>query len=225
MPARDKLIYTDAPDALVRLNAILPLAARQAGLEPPLRELHHNILRRLAETGRAPSAAELASATGGDPAPALARLRALDLVVLDDEGEIAGAYPFTLEQTPHRVSFSGFEVRAMCSVDALAIGPMTEQVVAVRSRCHGCGAPLVFTQHDEQTAPASETRKIRVGIAWRDPGCCAAHSLCREMVFFCGAAHARAWQTGSVARHGVMRLDQAIALAKAFFLPLFGQRR
>lgn len=219
----DAIIYTDWPEALKRLNRMLPLAARQAALAPPLRAVHRRILAGFAQSGHPPRASELDGSIGGVAlSDALAQLKALDLVVLDRLGAVIGAYPFTLEQTPHRVAFDDVEVKAMCAIDALAVGPMTGRATTVRSRCHHCGTPITLEQRDETIAPPTVAREMRVGIAWHDPGVCAAHSLCREMVFFCSPVHARDWQARNESLHCLMQPAHAIALAKAFFLPLLG---
>lgn len=180
-----------------------------------MRALHREILHALA-TG-----ADLPALT----AAPLEQLRAADLVVVDADGCITGAYPITCESTDHAVRHNGYAVHAMCAVDALAIGPMFGHTASVRSRCHGCGTPIALEQDDEAVAPASARDAVHVGIAWRETGGCAAHSLCREMVFFCNATHAAAWQAQAPACQAVLRLPEAIRLAKAFFLPLLAEDR
>lgn len=207
--------YASAVESLARLQAYLPVGVRQSALAPPLRSLHREILRALA--------------TGADvpvlTAAQLEQLRAADLVVVDADGRVSGAYPITREPTNHAVRYNGYVVHAMCAVDALAIGPMFGHPASVRSRCHGCGASIALEQDDEAIAPASARDAVHVGIAWRETGGCAAHSLCREMVFFCNLTHAAAWQAAAPASHAVLRLPEAIRLAKAFFLPLLAEDR
>jgi mercuric reductase len=210
-------------DALARLNALLPLAERQAALPEPLRTLHRRVLHALAASGRAPRLAELAAPGLDDVAAGLDALRRADLVVLGAPGEPLGAYPVTLEDTPHRVVIGRHSVNAMCSVDALAVSPMFGVTTRIASRCHHCGAPLAIAQHDRELEPERLRDVLRVGIAWRAPGCCAAHSLCREMAFFCDEAHARAWGQAAGTECSVLTLAQAIDLARAFFLPLVGK--
>jgi mercuric reductase len=178
-----------------------------------MRSLHREILQALA--------------TGSDlPAitPAqLEQLRAADLVVVGAAGAVTGAYPITLEPTDHTVKHNGHAIHAMCAVDALAIGPMFGHATSLRSRCHVCGTPIALEQDDEAITPEHLLDTVHVGIAWRETCGCAAHSLCREMVFFCGPVHAAAWQADAPATHSVLRLPEAIRLAKAFFLPLVAE--
>ncbi len=203
--------------ALAHLNALLPLAARQAQLPPEWRALHQTILRAFAARGRPPARAELAAGTP-DVDAALARLRADDLVVLDEAGEIAGAYPFTLDATPHTVHVNGHTPRAMCAVDALAVGALFGLATAITSHCAATGAPVRVTQYG-LTLPAAPA-DLRVGIHWQTPGGCAAHSLCREMPFLRDAAAAEAWRQQAPAERETFTAAQALALADAFFAPL-----
>jgi mercuric reductase len=206
--------------ALERLEGILPLAARQASLPPALRTVHRAILAAFAERGAPPAAEGLVALTeDGDLAGALARLAADDLVVLDAAGGVAGAYPFTLEGTPHRVIVHGHTVNAMCALDAVAVAPMFDCVTTIDSRCHVSGTPVRIRMDGARLLEAQPSPDLRVGIRWRSPQVCAAHSLCREMVFLGDAAVAAQWQ-GDVDAAAVLDLEEAVALGAAFFRPL-----
>lgn len=87
--------YTKAPDALARLKEYLPLASRQAALEPALRHLHQAVLLSLASGEHRPDVASLASKLGiAQVTQALGRLRADDLLVLNEHGEdVCSGYP------------------------------------------------------------------------------------------------------------------------------------
>lgn len=207
--------------ALSRLNALLPLAERQAALDASSQRLHRSILKLFVELGRAPHSDELAACTGiNGIRAALERLRDSDLIVLNRDGEVAGAYPFSAEGTPHRVLMDGREVYAMCAVDALAIGPMFHLPAVIESHCHVLGQAIRLYQNGANIDPQRSSRGVCVGIGWRSPGCCAAHSLCREMVFFASRALALEWQGGQADVRSVFSLDEAIQLGMAFFLPL-----
>jgi mercuric reductase len=207
------LRYATATESLARLQAYLPVGARQEALERPLRTLHREILRALATGSHLPAVA---------PAQ-LEQLRAADLVVVGADGTVTGAYPVTRESTDHAVKYNGYAVHAMCAVDALAIGPMFGHAASLRSRCHVCDTAIALEQDDEMITPAHALDVVHVGIAWRETCGCAAHSLCREMVFFCSPAHAATWQADAPASRAVLRLPEAIRLAKAFFLPLVAE--
>jgi len=213
--------YLSAENALPRLSAFLPLAARQVALEPSTRALHQAILRALASRAEPPNVPALADEVAvADPFAALAQLGSADLVVLDQDGAVVGAYPVTLETTPHRVQLDGRSVHAMCALDALAVGPLFGCVTRIESSCHACGALIAIEQDDEQIAPGRSLGDVHIGIAWQPTSGCAARSLCREMVFFCCVSHAAAWQAEAPERNAVLSLPQAVLLAKAFFQPL-----
>ena len=78
-------------------------------------ELRHRIYTRLAETGRAPTRAEIADDT------ALRDLHDAHMVVLDHAGEIAMALPFANRPTTHRVVSGEQSWWANCAWDSLAI--------------------------------------------------------------------------------------------------------
>jgi hypothetical protein len=203
--------------AYSRLNALLPLGDRYAGLPAALRGLHRRVLEGFAQHGRAPGRSALA---GGDVEAldaALSRLAQADLIVLGGDGEIAGAYPFTMEATPHRLELPGCTAHAMCAVDALAVSPMFEVAVRIESVCHETGQPVRVAQRGVQIDP--EPAGLHVGIRWQAPGACAARSLCREMVFLASREAAGTWSR-AVENRSVFDLPTAVALASAFFLPL-----
>lgn len=83
-----------------------------------------------------------------------------------------------------------------------------------------CRTPIALTQHDERVIPDTDNSDIHVGIRWQSPHGCAARSLCRDMVFFCGPEHAQEWQRGNESTHAVLSLPEGIVLAKQFFMPL-----
>ncbi|MEM9466819.1 MAG: organomercurial lyase [Actinomycetota bacterium] len=86
-------------------------------------ELRRHVYRTIADTGRAPTAAEIGALVGGPDAAAehLARLDDRHFVVLDDDGEIAMALPFAANPTGHRVISDDRSWWANCAWDALAI--------------------------------------------------------------------------------------------------------
>lgn len=195
--------------AVRRLNDLLPLADRQAGLDDRLRSVHRSVLHAFADRGQPPRL---------DPADARV-LEALDLLVLGQDAVVVGAYPFTTEVTDHRVVLPSGDTHAMCSLDALAIAPVFWSKTRIESRCAVSGVPVIVEQ-DGDTLEAADPPAPWVGIRWQHPEGHAAHSMCREMVFLADEAVARTWQNGETDDAGLFPLPDAIRFAAAFFGPL-----
>lgn len=215
-------IGIDVRASVARLNGLLPLKARQDRLSPELRALHRAVVLGLVMHGRPPSRDEISSLVGeANVEPALARLGSDDLIVRSPDGQILGAYPATTEPTPHVVEVHGHSIHAMCSLDALSISAVFGCEVTIRSSCRVTGEPLLVRQINGQIAEAS-LAEVLVGVRWRaPPGVCAAHSLCREMVFLKDAAAAAAWHQGDLDGHSLYTLSEAVAFGDAYFRPLF----
>src|SRR5216684_6893973 len=110
--------------------------------------------------------------------PQLEELHRRDLVVLNGD-RIVGAYPFTDRDADHQVTLDGRVVNAMCAVDALGIGAMTDRDITIASRCRHCGAPIRVTTRDQGRALAQI--EPRTAVMWqsvRYEVACAANSLC-----------------------------------------------
>ncbi|PNU20487.1 hypothetical protein C2E25_07145 [Geothermobacter hydrogeniphilus] len=205
-------------DILHHLNDLLPLKARQNALAKEDAALHRSILRSFAERGKPRQRIE----KGGraEIAAALQRLRNSDLVVLDGQGDIIGAYPFTLEETPHRLTVNGHRVHAMCALDALAVSPMFDCEVRIDSSCALSGEPIHIQQRDGVLLHVEPSENLQLGIHWQSVATCAAHSLCREMVFLKDPDTAMAWQQAEPETRERVELRQAIRVAARFFTPL-----
>lgn len=152
-------------------------------------------LVKYAEDGRAPSRsalAERAELSGAAIRPLLAELRRRALVVLDGE-QIVGAYPFTDRETGHRVTLYGHVVNAMCTVDALGIGAMTNRDIAIASQCRHCGAPIRITtrQRGRALAEVAPSTVVMWQTVRYERGCAA---LCATTAFFCSDEHLSAWR-------------------------------
>ncbi len=209
-------------DAVARLHSQLPLKSRQQQLDPELVGVHRAILRSLVELGRPPVLEETAKMLPGrDAAAMLARLGSDDLVVLDAQGaQVVGAYPVTVEQTPHRISVNGHQIHAMCALDALSVGPMFDAEVVIDSQCHVTNEAIRIHQEGVTILEASPSTDIRVGIRWSNPTECAAHSMCMEMVFLCDVGIGEEWQGSDTENITLFTLPEAVAFGAAFFVPL-----
>ena len=200
-------------DAVDKLNALLPLAGRQQELPAALREVHRRILRAFAETGKAPQDIDRNAASA---------LAAVDLIVLDEDGVITGAYPFTVEQTDHVVHLDEVAAHAMCSLDALAMGPMFGAETRTMSVCAQTGVPIVVAQRGNELI-GSDPETPWIGIRWQQPCGPAASSLCREMVFLADGATAIAWRGDDLDSASLFPLPRAVEFAARFFVPLMAE--
>ena len=208
--------------AVQRLNSQLPLKDRQDRLSESLKALHREVLNSLVTRGRPPTRSECAALVGeAEVDSAIARLGSEDLVVLSrDRREIVGAYPVTVEPTPHELHVNGHSIHAMCALDALSVGPMYEVPVEIRSRCRVSAEPVYIKQDGMRVLEATPST-VRVGVRWAMPsGDHAAHSMCMEMVFLKDDAAASAWHEGDHANHSLFTPEEATQFGARFFRPL-----
>jgi hypothetical protein len=208
--------------AVARLNSQLPLKARQDQLDQALKVTHQAILRSLINNGRPPRANELRQLLGElDVDCALQRLGKDDLVVLDAAGQrIVGAYPVTVESTPHRIIMNGHSIYAMCALDAVSVAPMFHTTVHIDSRCYVTQTAIAISMQDAEIISAQPSSDVRVGVRWQMPSGVAAHSMCMEMVFLLNEQVADEWQNQNKETISVFDLPQAVEFGKRFFTPL-----
>lgn len=209
-------------EAVRRLQDLLPLRERQRQLDSELQGVHRAILSSLAATGSPLTSTDIANMLSDrDATSALARLRGLDLITTDPESaEPTGAYPMTTEITPHKISVNGHDIHAMCAVDALAVSPMFGVETRIDSQCDVTQCPVHLRQRGMEILDADPSAELRVGIHWQDPSDCAAHSLCRDMVFLRDREMSREWQGDEPDVRHTFTLAEAVEIAAAFFSPL-----
>jgi mercuric reductase len=212
-------------ETLHRLHSLLPLKERQQRLSRGEGICHQAILLSFVEQGRALAGSELSSMLGqSDVKDLLSHLSENDLVVLDKQGEVTGAYPFTMKETAHKLKVNGHTVHAMCALDALAVSSMFGLDVSIDSRCAISGEPIYLRQRGLellQTAPSDE---ILMGIHWQKVTSCAADSLCREMIFLKDLDTATSWQSMGHNARELFSLHEAMELAAEFFVPLISEK-
>lgn len=200
-------------DILYHLNGLLPLKERQNAVPRTDANVHRSILRSFAGQGRPENKRAADTET-------LERLHSKDLIVLDGQGRIVGAYPFTLERTPHRLTISGHRLHAMCALDALAVSPMFDCEVQIDSQCALSGEPINIRQRGQNLLEVKPAENLLLGIHWQPVTGCAAHSLCREMVFLRDLEAAMAWQQTDPEPRELFELQEAVQIAAQFFAPL-----
>ncbi|MDF2113980.1 bifunctional organomercurial lyase/mercury(II) reductase MerBA [Roseiarcaceae bacterium H3SJ34-1] len=197
---------------------------RWSGYDPATGRVRVALLQLYAEEGCALTAAALAERAGlseTDVRPLLDELRRRDLVVLDGE-RIVGAYPFTDQDTGHRVTLDGRALNAMCAVDALGIGAMTDRDIAIASRCRHCGTPIRFaTRNQGRALTQIEPATTVMWQSVRYDGGCAASSLRATTAFFCSDDHLSAWRRERSADEPGFRLsiEEGLEAGRALFGP------
>ena len=214
----------DIQTAVDRLSSQLPLKARQDNLPPLLKATHQTIMYSLVNKGRPPSQEELVQQLGQEGIEAgLQRLGLEDLVVLDADGKHpVGAYPITIEETPHKISVNGHSIYAMCALDAVSIAPMFGTEVQIDSSCRVSQTPIGVRMRGSEIIDVQPSDNVTVGIRWQIPKVVAAHSMCMEMVFLKDRQTAKAWQNGDTKNVSLFTLPEAVEFGKRFFVPLLG---
>ena len=183
------------------------------------------MLHSFINSGRPLTRAEIKQQWPGlDVAQALTRLAGDDLIVLaSNTQEIKGAYPLTLEETPHKVRVNGYTLRAMCALDALAVSTLFGSPTEIESLCRMTNTPIFLRQTGLTVLTADPSDAVQVGIHWQPSQSCAAHSLCREMVFLVDTATAETWRAIDLEQRDCFGLPEAIELGDAFFRPLLAE--
>lgn len=137
------------------------------------------IYARFGRSGQAPSRTELAQELGVDPEwidQRLAQLAEHRMVVLDDQGEIARALPFSARPTRHRVVTNSTTYYGNCAWDAFALASLLGPSATMDLRCGCCDEPIDSTdnvlsmaEHRAGTAPAKPLVHFTVPAArWWD---------------------------------------------------------
>ena len=205
--------------AIRRLNTILPLRENQQALNKPLRDLHRAILYSYIEQGRSLNRTEMANFVDNID-EAIATFKQYDLLVFNDNDEPVGTYPFTMEPRVHRVRVNGHTVHCMCAMDALAVSPMFHLPTQIYSCCHVSTRPISIEQNEIDVT--SDNQPLFFGINWNSASAksCCANSLCTEMIFLAGDDTAKNWLTESSDQREIFTLQEAVAFATGFFVPL-----
>jgi len=205
--------------ALKRLDGILPLLAGLRSLSSEEVGLYCQLLNAYVEQGSALTREQIGGMVG-HPEQTLKTIAERKLVVLDAQGNPAGAYPFTSQAREHKVLINGVSVHCMCALDALAVSPMFNTPTVIDSECRVTGERIHIEQSD--TRLTGGTLEAWFGIDWgaamNDTVC--AESLCLEMLFLANEATAMQWLAESPATREIFDLHAAVEFAAAFVVPL-----
>jgi hypothetical protein len=183
-------------------------------------ELRLAVYHRLAATGAAPSAGELAATLAADPSDVTAGLRRLHAarhVVLDGDGGIVMAHPFSAVPLGFAVMGRATLWWGGCAWDSFALPHLVadEPDVLVSTRCPGCDRALAWVV--DRTAPPAGDEVAHflrpVAHMWDD-----VVDTCRHQRLFCGRDCVDAWLERAGHRLGyVMDLATLWALARHWY--------
>lgn len=180
------------------------------------------ILGRFAACGKAPSPEEIAKGVGLASLDvvrrALGMLESADLLSTKG-GKIVSAYPFSAQETRHRVIFGdGRQVFALCATDALGIHFMLDEAITVLSRCPSCDREMRVTVEDGRIE-SRDTPGMVEFVAERERGGCTAATCCPYINFFCSGEHLERWQTENpaLANGETCSLEEALRHGRDIF--------
>ena len=211
---------TKIENAIERLEQNLPIRQNQTCLPATLRQLHQSILRYYLELGKAPLASDLDLVQ--DWNSGVEQLAAEHIIVLDDRGEITGAYPFVNESRNFRVITEYGPVNAMCAFDALAVSSMFGLPTRIESYCHVSDRNILIEQNGDDILIIEPQEPVAAAINWgaaAGASSCSA-TLCCEMIFIVGNENAASWQGENPDSRELFELTEAHAFISAVFVPL-----
>jgi len=139
------------------------------------RRLRNTTYRLFVELGRAPSASEAADAELSTPAAVVEgwrRLHDAHALVLDADGEIRMAHPFSAVATAYRVEAAGRGWYANCAWDAFGICAALQADGDVETSCPDCGEQIAVAIRDQTPSDSSLLFHCLVPAAawWDDIG-------------------------------------------------------
>ncbi len=137
-------------------------------------------------------------------------------------GAIAYAYPFTGQETEHRVQLRGRKLHAVRAIDALGIAGMFRTDVVIESSCRACGSRIeIGTAQGGKSL--SHARPVDA-VLWYDLAYSgrAAASCCPSIALFCSGTDLRRWLSAQrPQREGYrLMLDEALEVSRALFEPV-----
>ena len=144
-------------------------------MDPKDLEARNATYRRFVELGRAPTADEVGAAIGADTDWVRAswrRLHDAHALVLDANGDIRMANPFSAVPTEYRVDAAGRSWFANCAWDAFGIGVVLGGDIVIHTACPDCAEPIDLAVHERRPEDASLVFHVLVPAAewWADIG-------------------------------------------------------
>lgn len=131
--------------------------------------------RLFVELGRAPTVDEIATSLGQASEEVVAawrRLHDAHALVLDADGGLRMANPFSAVETAHRVDAAGHEWFANCGWDAFGVGVVLRSDSTIHTTCPDCGEALDIEVRDYRPIDPSPVWHVLVPARdwWADIG-------------------------------------------------------
>jgi Alkylmercury lyase len=169
----------------------------EANLTQSENETRKYILKEFARTGKPPADEVIVEAMKLPSIESVhrfvERLHKADVLTMEG-GEIISAYPFSGNQTRHKVVFpDGHEIYALCATDALGIHFMLEENIVVRSRCPECEGEIGIEVKDGKIVSSVPDGVVEF-VSSGDHCGCTAKTFCPFMNFFCSKEHLEKWR-------------------------------
>ena len=171
------------------------------------------------DRGSAPAIAELASECNETQAQIAGALRWLHRehhIVLQDDGEILAAHPFSNVPMAFEVRFKETDARGFCIWDALGIAAMVCSNATIRTRCAYCLKGMSMRVTDEHLeAPSEGVAQYLVPAQemWHD-----VCFTCANQLAFCNVQHADLWRDAYHQKPGsILSLEQSWHLAREWY--------
>jgi len=192
-------------------------------LEPAQDRVWRTVLELFARSGKPPRLYEISEETGlsiEDLRTFIGELEAHDLLGSGPSADVVRyAYPFTGDQTEHRVQLRGRKLHAVCAIDALGIAAMFGTDVVIESSCRVCGAGIeIGTAQDGKSLSYAQPVNA---VVWYDLAYsgCAEASCCGSIAFFCSEAELQPWVSAQTPQRRGYRLtlDDALEVGRALF--------
>lgn len=115
-------------------------------LDPTQDLVWRTVLKLFAKLGRPPHLTEISSEVNLFEEKIqilVADLQGHDLLAIDESANnIVYAYPFTGQDTEHRVELRGHKLHAVCAIDALGVAAMFRLDTVIQSSCRICGSRI-----------------------------------------------------------------------------------
>lgn len=205
--------------ALERLDSILPLVTGLKSLCNDDADLYCKLLYSYLQQGRTLTRDEVAGFVSNAD-QALSNIVDSKLIVLDTDGNPAGAYPFTSEKREHKVDINGVTAHCMCALDVLSVSCMFNTPTVIDSQCRVTGESIHLEQNGASFTDGTPDAwfGINWGAAASDSSC--AESLCMEMIFLANENVAREWLAESPDTREIFDLPSAVEFSAGFFVPL-----